>query len=447
MILDVVYNHTAEGNQLGPDAVVPRHRQRAYYRLDADNPRHYVDYTGTGNTLNLQHPRVLQLIMDSLRYWVTEMHVDGFRFDLASTLGARPIARSTGWARFFDMRAPGPGALAGQADRRAVGPRRGRLPGRQLSARLGRVERQVSRHHARVLEGRRRPHRRVRARASPARATCYGPAAAARRASINFVTAHDGFTLHDLVSYNDKHNEANGEDNRDGEQRQPVAGTAASKARPTIRRSTALREQQKRNLLATLLLSQGVPMLLAGDEMGRTQQGNNNAYCQDNGAVVARLEARRPDAQNLLDFTHRMIALRHGHPLFRRRTFFHGRSIVAADAKDIVWLKPDGQEMTGRRVEPGLRALPRRFPVRRRPGRERRPRRSARRRRPPAPAQRRITTRSRSCCPKPRLTHWVVLLDTAIAADAPSPEPLPFGAPYPLQGRSLAVLCSTPRRR
>jgi glycogen operon protein len=260
-------------------------------------------------------------------------------------------------------------------------------------------------------------------------------------ASVNFVTAHDGFTLHDLVSYNEKHNEANGENGRDGENenRSWNCGAEGPTDDPAIR---ALRERQKRNFLTTLLLSQGVPMLLGGDEMGRTQQGNNNAYCQDSELSWVDWKLG-PDAQNLIDFTHRLVALRNGHPLFRRRTFFHGRSIVATDAKDIAWLNPDGQEITGDDWNQGFARCLGVF----------------------------LSGHGLAesdahgdalddddlllllnadheeitfVLPKPRLTHWRLLLDTTIAADAPSPEPLPSGAPYPLQGRSIAVLCSTP---
>ena len=221
VILDVVYNHTGEGNQLGPDAVAPRHRQRLLLPLNRRAAALLRDYTGCGNTLNLEHPRVLQLVMDSLRYWVEEMHVDGFRFDLASAL-AREAGKVEHLGGFFDAIRPGPGAQPRQADRRAVGPRRRRLPGRQLPARLGRVERPVPRRHARLLERRRRRASASSRSGSPARSDLYDAAGKRPHASINFVTAHDGFTLHDLVSYNDKHNEANGEDNRDGTRQQPV---------------------------------------------------------------------------------------------------------------------------------------------------------------------------------------------------------------------------------
>ena len=281
VILDVVYNHTAEGNERGPTLSFRGIDNASYYRLLPDQPRYYINDTGTGNTLNLSHPRVLQMVTDCLRYWVTEMHVDGFRFDLGTILAREPDG--------FDeqQRLPaklpaGPGAVAGEADRRAVGHRPRRLSGRRLPAGLGGVERQVPRHGARASGRATKASCRSWRRGSAASADVFNRRGRKPWASVNFITAHDGFTLHDLVSYNEKHNEANGEDN----QRRPLAttsrGTTASRGRPTIRRSSSLRERQKRNLLATLLLSQGTPMLLAGDEFGRTQQGNNNAYCQDN---------------------------------------------------------------------------------------------------------------------------------------------------------------------
>ena len=216
VILDVVYNHTAEGNHLGPTLSFRGIDNQAYYRLVAGDPQHYYDTTGTGNSLNVRHHESLRLIMDSLRYWVTEMHVDGFRFDLASAPGPGvPRGRPAG--RVLRPGQPGPGGQPGQADRRAVGRRRGRLPGRRVPAAVDGVERQVPRHGARLLARRAGQPRRVRRRGSPARSDLYEADSRRPIASINFVTAHDGFTLNDLVSYNDKHNEANGEDNRDGE--------------------------------------------------------------------------------------------------------------------------------------------------------------------------------------------------------------------------------------
>jgi glycogen operon protein len=439
VLLDVVYNHTAEGNHLGPTLSFRGIDNHVYYRLDAENPRHYVDYTGTGNTLNTVHPATLQLVMDSLRYWVTEMHVDGFRFDLAATLGRtdRLVDQQSG---FFHCVRQDPDLahvklIAEPWDLGEDGYQVGNFPPgwSEWTGKYRDAVRSYWKGDGGVIG---ELASRLSGSSDLFQASGRGPTS-----SINFVTAHDGFTLHDLVSYNEKHNEANGENGRDGENdnRSWNCGVEGPTDDPAIR---ALREQQKRNLLTTLLLSQGVPMILGGDEMGRTQQGNNNAYCQDSELSWVDWKLG-PDAQNLIDFTHRLVALRNGHPLFRRRTFFHGRSIVATDAKDISWLNPDGQEITGDDWHKAfarclgvflsghglaesdahgdplddddllllLNAHHEAIPF---------------------------------VLPKPRLTHWVLLLDTAIAAETPSLEPLPFGAPYPLQGRSMAVLCSTP---
>ena len=341
VILDVVYNHTAEGNQWGPTLSFKGIDNLAYYRLVPDNPRYYMDYTGTGNTLNMRHPRVLQLIMDSLRYWTLEMHVDGFRFDLAATLARElhevdrlgafldiihqdPVLSQTkliaepwdlgeggyqvgkfpvGWAEWNDryrdaLRSywKGDGGLIGELAYRITG-------SSDLYERSGR-----------------RPY-----------------------ASVNFVTAHDGFTLRDLVSFNHKHNEANGEDNRDGtdNNRSWNCGVEGPSDDPAVNHC---RLQQSRNFIATLFLSQGVPMLLAGDELGHTQQGNNNAYCQDNEISWLNWDLQ-PQDRELLAFVQRMVMLRKKHPVFRRRNFFQGRPIKGEGIKDIVWLSPDGREM------------------------------------------------------------------------------------------------------
>ena len=441
VLLDVVYNHTAEGNQLGPTLSFRGIDNRVYYRLDPEQPRHYVDFTGTGNTLNTVHPAALQLVMDSLRYWVSEMHVDGFRFDLAATLG-REERLVDQHSSFFDCVRQDPvlsqvKLIAEPWDLGEDGYQVGNFPAgwAEWNGKYRDAVRSYWKGDGGVIG---ELASRLSGSSDLFQATGRGPTA-----SVNFVTAHDGFTLHDLVSYNDKHNEANGEDNRDGESdnRSWNCGVEGPSDDPDIR---ALRERQKRNFLTTLLLSQGVPMLLGGDEMGRTQHGNNNAYCQD--SELSWIDWKLgPEAQNLIDFTHRLVALRNGHPLFRRRTFFHGRSIVATtDAKDIAWLNPDGQEVTGDDWHKAfarclgvflsghglaendahgdalddddllllLNAHHEAIPF---------------------------------VLPKPRLTHWGVLLDTAFPADASPPGPLSFGASYPLQGRSMAVLCSTPR--
>jgi glycogen operon protein len=342
VILDVVYNHTAEGSHLGPTLCFRGIDNESYYRLNADEPRYYMDYTGCGNTLNMRHPRVLQLIMDSLRYWVLEMHVDGFRFDLASAL-ARELHEVDRLSSFFDIIHQDPvlsrvKLIAEPWDLGEGGYQVGNFP-------VGWTE----------WNGKYRDAVRAYWKGDggligelayrlTGSSDLYGQAGRKPYASINFVTAHDGFTLHDLVSYNDKHNDANLGDNRDGSDHNlswncGVEGPTEDSA------VNALRARQKRNFLATLFLSQGVPMLLAGDEMGRTQQGNNNAYCQDNeiGWMAWELE---PAGRDLLAFAQRLIRLRTRHPVFRRRAFFQGRRIRGTDIKDIVWLKPDGAEMT-----------------------------------------------------------------------------------------------------
>ena len=341
VILDVVYNHTAEGSHLGPTLSFRGLDNRAYYRTVDQIPRFYMDYTGTGNTLNVRHPQVLALIMDSLRYWVQEMHVDGFRFDLASAL-ARSFHEVDRLSAFFDLIHQDPVVsrvklIAEPWDLGEGGYQVGNFP---------------------VLwtewNGRYRDTMRDFWRGAPTgvadiayrltgSSDLYQSDGRRPYASINFVTAHDGFTLGDLVSYNDKHNQANGEGNRDGtdDNRSWNCGAEGPTDNPEV---TDLRERQTRNFLASLLLSQGVPMLLAGDEIGRTQGGNNNAYCQDNETswVDWDLDLERVA---LLDFTRTLISLRRRHPVFRRRRFFHGQAIYGSRVKDIGWFTPDGVEM------------------------------------------------------------------------------------------------------
>ncbi len=341
VILDVVYNHSAEGNHCGPTLCFRGVDNAAYYRLTADNPRYYMDYTGCGNTFDMQQPRVLQMIMDSLRYWVTEMHVDGFRFDLAATL-ARELHEVDRLGAFFDILRQDPvlsrvKLIAEPWDLGEGGYQVGKFP-------VGWAEwndkyRDAMRGYWKGDGG----HIGELALRLTGSSDLYGRSGRRPYASVNFVTAHDGFTLHDLVSYNDKHNQANGEDNRDGSNNNVSwnCGAEGGTEDPAILK---LRERQKRNLLATLLLSQGVPMIVAGDEIGRTQGGNNNAYCQDN--PVSWLDWRL-DAPRLVlsEFTRRLIALRRAHPVFRRRDFFQGRSLRGSGVKDIIWFKPDGTEM------------------------------------------------------------------------------------------------------
>ncbi|HEX2243844.1 MAG TPA: alpha-amylase family glycosyl hydrolase, partial [Gammaproteobacteria bacterium] len=341
VILDVVYNHTAEGNQLGPTLSMRGIDNAAYYRL-APDPRYYMDYTGCGNTLNMRNPRVLQLIMDSLRYWVQEMHVDGFRFDLASAL-ARELHEVDRLAGFFDIIHQDPvlsqiKLIAEPWNLGEGGYQVGNFPPgwtewngkyRDSVRRFWRGDGGVVGEFATRFCG---------------SSDLYEWSSRRPYASINFVTCHDGFTLEDLVSYNEKHNEANGEDNRDGTWDNLSWNTGVEG--PTNNNSILdLRDRRKRSFLATLLFSQGVPMILAGDELGHTQSGNNNAYCQDN--EVSWLNWDLNERQKaLLRFVRRVIRLRREQPVFRRRRFFHAKSIEGAGAPDIAWLNVDGSEMT-----------------------------------------------------------------------------------------------------
>jgi isoamylase len=342
VILDVVYNHTAEGNQLGPTLSFRGIDNTVYYRTSPDNPRYYVDYTGTGNTLNMRHPRVLQLIMDSLRYWVLDMHVDGFRFDLAATL-ARELHEVDRLGAFLDIIHQDPvlsqvKLIAEPWDLGEGGYQVGKFPvgwaewnDRYRDAvrsywkgdggQIGELAYRITGSSDLYARSGRRPY-----------------------ASINFVTAHDGFTLEDLVSYNQKHNEANGEDNRDGTDNNRSWNCGAEGPTDDAQ-INSLRAKQKRNFLATLLLAQGVPMLLAGDEVGHTQRGNNNAYCQDNEISWIDWDMVNGE-KNLIGFVQKVIALRRNHPVFRRRNFFQGRAIKGIGVKDILWLRPDGREMS-----------------------------------------------------------------------------------------------------
>jgi isoamylase len=339
VILDVVYNHTAEGNHLGPVLSMKGLDNAAYYRLVHDDRRYFMDYTGTGNTLNMRHPNVLQLVMDSLRYWVTEMHVDGFRFDLAATL-ARGLHEVDRLSAFFDLIQQDPiinqvKLIAEPWDIGEGGYQVGNFPplwtewnGRYRDCLrdywrgedqgLGEFAMRLTGSSDLYMTSGRRPH-----------------------ASVNLVTAHDGFTLHDLVSYNEKHNEANGEGNADGEShnRSWNCGVEGPTDDPGV---NELRFQQKRNFLTTLLLSQGIPMLLGGDEIGRTQHGNNNGYCQDNEVSWFDWAAVEGD---LLQFTSNLIAFRLAHRVFRRRRFFEGRPIHGSGVEDIAWFAPSGDQM------------------------------------------------------------------------------------------------------
>jgi len=338
VILDVVYNHTAEGNHLGPMLCFKGLDNAYYYRLTED-PRYYMDYTGTGNSLNMRNPHVLQLLMDSLRYWVLEMHVDGFRFDLAAAL-ARELHDVDRLSAFFDLIQQDPvisqvKLIAEPWDVGEGGYQVGNFPPvwtewngkyRDCVRDFWRGENQTLGEFAARFTG---------------SSDLYENTSRLPYASINFITAHDGFTLHDLVSYNEKHNAANGEDNRDGEShnRSWNCGVEGPSDDPGVRR---LRDRQKRNFLATLLLSQGVPMLLGGDEIGRTQEGNNNAYCQDNPISWYDWEAVD---EALLAYCRTLIRFRHAHPVFRRRGWFHGRAIHGSEMGDIAWFTMEGERM------------------------------------------------------------------------------------------------------
>jgi isoamylase len=348
VILDVVYNHTAEGNQLGPTLCFRGIDNAAYYRLVADDRRAYMDYTGCGNTLNMTHPRVLQLIMDSLRYWVQEMHVDGFRFDLAAAL-ARELHDVDRLGAFFDIIHQDPvlsqvKLIAEPWDLGEGGYQVGNFPPgwSEWNGKYRDTVRDYWRGAERTLG-----EFAYRFTGSP---DLYEASGRRPYASINFVTAHDGFTLRDLVSYNEKHNEANGEDNRDGgnDNRSWNGGVEGPTDDPTV---NALRARQQRNMLATLFISQGVPMLLGGDELGRTQGGNNNAYGQDN--ETSWYDWEHLD-EALLAFTRRLIQFRKAHPVFRRRRWFQGRPIHGGGVSDIAWFTPDGAEMTDEHWQAGF---------------------------------------------------------------------------------------------
>jgi isoamylase len=339
VILDVVYNHTAEGNQLGPTLSLKGIDNFSYYRLVADTPRYYMDFTGCGNTLNMQCPQVLQLIMDSLRYWVLEMHVDGFRFDLASAL-ARELYEVDRLGAFFDIIHQDPvlsqvKLIAEPWDLGQGGYQVGNFPvlWTEWNGKYRDSVRQFwNGQGASVSE--------LATRLSGSN-DLYAQSGRQPYASINFVTAHDGFTLSDLVSYNEKHNEKNGEENRDGENNN-MSWNCGVEGPTDDAQVVELRERQKRNFLATMLLSQGVPMISHGDELGRTQLGNNNAYCQDN--EIAWIDWNLDtDKQTLLDFASKLVRFRRAQPTLRRRKYFQGRNIRGG--QDVAWLSPDGREM------------------------------------------------------------------------------------------------------
>jgi isoamylase len=341
VILDVVYNHTGEGSPLGPTLSMRGVDNASYYRLSPEDPRYYMDFTGCGNTLNMRNPRVLQIIMDSLRYWVTDMHVDGFRFDLASTL-ARELFAVDKLGAFFDIIQQDPilsqvKLIAEPWDVGEGGYQVGNFPVlwtewngkyRDCVRRFWKGDGGTASEFATRLSG---------------SSDLYAWSGRAPHASINFITCHDGFTLQDLVSYNEKHNEANGEDNKDGanDNNSWNCGVEGPTDDPNIK---ALREKQKRNLIATLLLSQGVPMIRGGDELSQTQNGNNNTYCQDNELTWLNWDLNEAQ-QAFLEFVRKAALIWTEQPVFQRRRFFQGRGIRGSDIKDLSWFKSSGEEM------------------------------------------------------------------------------------------------------
>jgi isoamylase len=342
VILDVVYNHTAEGDHMGPTLSFRGIDNAAYYRLDDREPWRYLDYTGCGNSLNARHPHSLQLTMDSLRYWILEMHVDGFRFDLASAL-ARELHDVDRLSTFFDLVQQDPEVsqvklIAEPWDVGEGGYQVGNFPPlwSEWNGKYRDTVRDFWRGKPATL-----PEFASRLTGS---SDLYETSGRRPVASVNFATCHDGFTLADLVSYDHKHNEANGEGNRDGndDNRSWNCGVEGPADDPAIRE---LRARQERNFLVTLFCAQGIPMMLAGDEMGRTQGGNNNAYCQDNELSWVDW-GRAASERDLLEFTERLASLRRAHPVFRRRRFFRGHPAATDDPGDIAWLTPGGQEMT-----------------------------------------------------------------------------------------------------
>jgi isoamylase len=342
VILDVVYNHTGEGNHMGPTLSLRGIDNQAYYRLDPKNPRHYIDFTGTGNSLNMQHPRTIQLIMDSLRYWVSEMHVDGFRFDLAPVL-ARELWEVNKLSTFFETIQQDPILSSTKliAEPWDVGP-----GGYQV----GNFPIRWAEWNGKYRDAIRKYWRGEDCTVPELASRLAGSAdidqgtGRAVYASVNFVTAHDGYTLYDLVSYEQKHNEANGENNQDGHN-DNLSRNWGAEGETDDEQVIDLRFRVMRDFIATLAFSQGVPMISHGDEIARTQGGNNNAYAQDNEIswVNWDLDDRR---KALLEFTKTAFALRHAHPIFRRRHFFRGAPVREGAPKDLMWLRPDGQEMT-----------------------------------------------------------------------------------------------------
>ena len=440
VILDVVYNHTAEGNEKGPTLSFKGVDNASYYRLLPDQPRYYINDTGTGNTLNLSHPRVLQMVTDSLRYWATEMRVDGFRFDLATILGREPDGFDEGGG-FLDSCRQDPILTSCKliAEPWDIGP-----GGYQVGhfppgwAEWNDRFRDTVRAFWRGDEG---------ALADVAtRLTASGDLFNMRGrkpwASVNFVTAHDGFTLQDLVSYNDKHNEANGEENRDGhsDNHSWNHGAEGPTDDPGIR---ALRERTKRNLLATLLVSQGTPMLLAGDELGRSQNGNNNAYCQDNETNWIPWERIGDDGTALIEFTRKVAALRQTLPVLRRNRFLTGAMVEELGVKDVMWLTPSGTEMSSEHwQDKSARCLGMMLDGRAQ---------ASGIKRPAADATLLLVLNAHHDVVLFKLpevaggVRWEMLVDTNLP-DLVEPKPFPFGQEYEVTGRSLLLFALKSKR-
>ena len=438
VILDVVYNHTAEGNQLGPTLSFRGVDNASYYRLVPNDPRYYMDFTGCGNTLNMQHPRVLALLMDSLRYWVTEMHVDGFRFDLASAL-ARELFDVDRLGSFFDTVGQDPvlsqvKLIAEPWDVGAGGYQVGNFPPgwNEWNDRYRDSVRSYWKGDENLIGD--------FARRFTGSADLYEASGRKPHASVNFVTAHDGFTMQDLVSYDGKHNEANGEDNRDGSDnnRSWNHGVEGATDDAAI---NALRAQTKRNMIATLLLSQGVPMILAGDELGQTQNGNNNAYCQDNELSWLDWDLTGEERE-FLEFVAQMVTFRRRHPVFSRRRFLQGREL-ADGIREVAWLRPDGGEMTDAEWHTTYNRCLGVYMA--------------------GTVIERVDKRGRPVHDNNFLTlfnahhekidfllpefhaggAWQVVLDTANTKHPFGQKPYDAGASFPLEGRSMALLIST----